>query len=130
MKEITDELKCELRKAVIDVELARLGAKLEHCKGFTMNNKMQHITVPGIQAQMSALFKLRRSYCSSLKEQMPTRAQWDVASPFEKGYMTYMFAAHAKSTIPKKNPFKGMSNEYFSFQEGEAAASIDAQDCP
>lgn len=59
---------------------------------------------------------------------LPTRADYDKASPRGKGYLQYMWAEWPRSTIPKQCPFKVGTPEYAEYCRGQEAAMLDAQD--
>jgi hypothetical protein len=58
----------------------------------------------------------------------PTKEKYDKATPWEKGYISYMFGAWPNSEIPEGNPFLVSTPEYEMFKNGEQAAILDAQD--
>jgi len=60
--------------------------------------------------------------------QLPTRADYDAASPRAKGYMQYMYAEWPNSKIPKQCPFKVGTPEYAEYCRGQDAAVLAAQD--
>jgi hypothetical protein len=61
---------------------------------------------------------------------MPSKADYDAAGPFEKGFMAYWFSAWPESEIPSEasNPFAAGSAEHQQFDDGVRAAVIAAQD--
>lgn len=59
---------------------------------------------------------------------VPTRADYDRATPFAKGWCAYMFAAHPGSEIPEANPFEQGTPEHAEFERGQRAAMLQAQD--
>ncbi len=63
-------------------------------------------------------------------EGLPTRAQFDAASPFEKGFMAYTFSAWPGSTIPDESvcPYPIGSSEAEDFHRGVQHGVIAAQD--
>lgn len=61
-----------------------------------------------------------------LKE--PTFEDWEAATPRQKGYLSYMYAARNGSDIPDSNPFELYSEDWISFQLGQQAAVLEAQD--
>lgn len=60
--------------------------------------------------------------------QLPTRADWDAASPRMKGYMSYTFSAWPGSEIPARCPFTVGTPEYEQWCRGQDVAVQDAQD--
>ena len=63
-----------------------------------------------------------------MSDNIPTKSQYDAASPWMKGYMSYMYAEHPGSTIPKTCPFEKGTQNVRDFERGQAAAVLDAQD--
>lgn len=61
---------------------------------------------------------------------LPTKAEYNAATPYAKGYMAYTFSAWPKSEIPPESncPYPGDSEEYCEFQSGVQSAILDAQD--
>ncbi|MDO8683795.1 MAG: hypothetical protein Q7N50_09980 [Armatimonadota bacterium] len=59
---------------------------------------------------------------------IPTKKQYDAASPREKGYMAYTYAYHPMSSIPEGCPFKHGTDEHREFHNGEMQAILEAQD--
>lgn len=59
---------------------------------------------------------------------LPTRADYDAASPRGKGYLSYTFAEWPGSKIPKTCPFKVGTREHQQWCDGQNAAVLDAQD--
>lgn len=59
---------------------------------------------------------------------LPTRADYDKAKPFAKGFMAYTFSEWPDSKIPKNNPFVRGTVEAERFADGVHAAMICAQD--
>lgn len=53
---------------------------------------------------------------------------WDKATAFGKGYLSYTYSEWPGSTIPKKNPFQVGSRDYADFNRGSDVAMLDAQD--
>ena len=62
------------------------------------------------------------------EQELPTRADYDAASPRGKGYMQYMFSEWPGSQIPKRCPVKVGTKEYEQYCAGQNAAVLDAQD--
>jgi len=62
------------------------------------------------------------------KQELPTRADYDAASPRGKGYMQYMYSEWPGSEIPKTCPFTVGTPEYAEYCRGQNAAVLDAQD--
>jgi hypothetical protein len=63
-------------------------------------------------------------------DRLPTRAEWDAATPRAKGFMSYWFSAWEGSEIPSEDkcPFAPGSPECAEFDAGVHAAVIAAQD--
>jgi hypothetical protein len=59
---------------------------------------------------------------------MPTKTEYDKATPYVKGFMSYMFAKHPGSHIPERCPFKRGTKEWDEFQCGQMAGVLEAQD--
>lgn len=61
---------------------------------------------------------------------LPTKAEYDAASPHEKGFMAYWFSAWPGSEIPNESncPFPDGSEEAAKFKHGVHAAVIEAID--
>jgi hypothetical protein len=57
-----------------------------------------------------------------------TKADWLTASPFARGYITYMYANWPGSEVPKDNPYDKGTPAYEEFERGQAAAVLSAQD--
>lgn len=65
-----------------------------------------------------------------MTQQLPKRADYDAASPAEKGFMAYMFSAWDGSEIPREDncPFADGTPEHTEFHGGVRAAILAAQD--
>lgn len=59
---------------------------------------------------------------------LPTRAEWDGASPYTQGYISYTYAAHPGSEIPEASPYGAGTPEHAEFERGQQAAVLAAQD--
>lgn len=59
---------------------------------------------------------------------LPTLAQYEKATPYVKGFLSYTFSQWPGSTIPEKNPFDRGTVEASQFADGVHAATIAAQD--
>lgn len=59
---------------------------------------------------------------------LPTRADYDKAEPYAKGFMAYTFSQWPDSEIPEKNPFERGTTEASQFADGVHAGMICAQD--
>ncbi|MCG6204170.1 hypothetical protein LPW26_05955 [Rhodopseudomonas sp. HC1] len=64
----------------------------------------------------------------STEPKLPTRADWDAASPYEKGVMSYKFAHWDGSEIPASNPFPAGSGDSARFDQGAWTAMLCTQD--
>lgn len=62
--------------------------------------------------------------------ELPTKAEYDTASPFLQGFMAYTFSAWPNSEIPNERfcPHRSGTTEYADFQRGVHAAVLSAQD--
>ena len=63
-----------------------------------------------------------------MSDKLPTKAEYDAAEPFAKGFMSYTFSAWPGSEIPARNPFKRGTAEAARFADGVHSATICAQD--
>lgn len=65
-----------------------------------------------------------------MSARLPTRAEWDEASPHDKGFMSYWFSAWPGSEIPSEDkcPYPEGSKEHQEFHDGVNAAVIAAID--
>lgn len=62
-------------------------------------------------------------------EQVPIcRADYDVLSPRDKGYASYMYSHWPNSEIPKSSPYVAGSPEDDEFKAGEFAGIIHAME--
>lgn len=59
---------------------------------------------------------------------MPTKADYDRATPFEKGFFWQFFAKSPGSEIPQKIPFAMSTEERDLFNWGVIAALLELQD--
>lgn len=59
---------------------------------------------------------------------MPSKATYDKAEPYEKGFMAYTWAKWPNSQIPEDNPFSRGTVEAELFAQGWHAAILCAQD--
>jgi hypothetical protein len=59
---------------------------------------------------------------------IPTRAAYDRATPYAKGYMCYTYAEHPNSEIPRRCPYVDGTEGYLEFYRGVQQAVLDAQD--
>jgi hypothetical protein len=59
---------------------------------------------------------------------IPTRAMWVKARAYQKGYWSYMYAAHEGSQIPDENPYIEGNWAWHQFRLGQQAAVRAAQD--
>lgn len=60
-------------------------------------------------------------------EEPPTRAEWDAASPYAQGYISYTYAAHPGSDIPADSPYSAGTPDHAEFERGQQAAVLAAQ---
>jgi hypothetical protein len=61
---------------------------------------------------------------------LPTKAEYDAATPFAKGYWAYTFSHWPGSEIPDtdKCPFPAGTDDHDQFQRGVQRAVLAAQD--
>lgn len=63
-----------------------------------------------------------------MNSNIPTRAAWNKARAYLKGYWSYMYAAHEGSQIPEKNPYIEGNHAWSQFRLGQQKAMQDVQD--
>lgn len=59
---------------------------------------------------------------------LPTRKDYDKATPRQKGFMSYTFSQWPDSQIPEACPYEEGTPEWQKFQNGVRVAVLAAQD--